>query len=340
MRFIHRTALLLVSSLLVFLAQGTIFSVASAHTSAFLAGDVPQAASAACPQPPQNVDLMTLSDAQLQLYGLPPHQVLNQDPKEWSYLLAHAHHRDCGSTPDSHKHTQLPHPRQSGIINGTSPNWAGNVAYGSRGTYREAAVDFYIPTLAPVVNDSWVSIWAGVGGDGTQTSPAKVVQAGVVSTFYPTYQVNEGWWEVYPGYDEQIFLIDLHSGDHIHVYISSNLNNDGYDYFFVQDITQNYYNTHQDTTSQDFSDSATGECIVERPLDDSGQLDPLAEFNPPGHVEQISSCDIANSTGQYQPIGNWPHYSYTMVNGSKTLAYPGSITNGGLNFPVTWAASN
>lgn len=342
MRIIRRAALLLMSSLLVLVGQMSLISVASAHASTPQTGNGQAVGVSACPQPPQNVDLMTLSDAQLQSYGLPPHQILDQDSQEWSYLLAHAKHRNCGSTPDPKKRIHLPPARQSGTANTgyTSPTWAGNVAYGSRGTYREAVVDFYIPTVVWSSNlSAELSIWAGVGGT---TSPYKLVQAGVETQYAAGIgQYNVGWWEVYPGYSQQNFLIDLNRGDHIHVFVSSNVNNDGYDYFYVQDITQNYYNTHTDTASQDFSDSATGECIVERPTDlSTNQPYPLAEFNPPGHTEQLSSCEIANSTGYYQPIGNWPVYYYTMVNGSKTLAYPGPITNGGLDYPVYWVASS
>jgi hypothetical protein len=341
-RLVRRASLLLIMSLVAFLGQSVMISAASAHTSALLTKQLAQAAQS-CPQPPQNVDLMTLSDAQLEYYGLPTHDILNQDPQGWSALLAHAKHRACGSTPDPQKKIHLPPARQHGTGNTgyTAPTWAGNVAYGSRGTYREAVVDFYVPTV--VWNgsiDAELSIWAGVGGDTGQTSPAKVVQAGIETQYAPGIgQYNVGWWEVYPGYSQQNFLGGLNHGDHIHVFVSSNVNNDGYDYFYVQDITQNYYNSYKDTASQDFSDSATGECIVERPSDDNHQPYPLAEFNPPGHTEQLSSCEIANSTGTYKPIGNWPVYYYTMVNGNDTLAYPGPITNGGLNYPVYWVAS-
>lgn len=337
-----RMAFLLIGSLLAITGQSAMLSVASAHTSALLTGHIYQA-DQACPQPPQNGDLMALSDAQLQYYGLPTHAVLNENPQEWSSVLAHARHRECGSTPDPQKKIHLPPIRHHSNNTGyTSDAWAGNVAYGNRGTYREAVVDFNIPTVIWTGAPSDAVIWAGVGGDEFQTSPVKLVQAGIES--YPYNgggQFNAAWWEVWPDLSQQYFhFTSLSKGDHIHVYISSNINNDGYDYFLVQDITQNSYNDYTDTASQHFSDSATGECIVERPALSNGNRYPLAEFNPPGKTEQLSSCDIANSSGQYNGIGNWPHYYYTMVNGSKTLAYPGSITNNGLNYPIYWVASS
>ena len=125
---------LLVSSLLFLIGQLASIPTAYAHT---VHGQ--QANNIICLQPPQNIDLMTLTDAQLDLYGLPAHSILNRDPKQWSARLTHAKHRTCGSYPDPLKRTHhFPSHRSStpnvSCFNCPSTNWAGNVAIGANCT--------------------------------------------------------------------------------------------------------------------------------------------------------------------------------------------------------------
>jgi len=55
-----------------------------------------QSTGTTCLQPPQNVDLTSLSDAALASYGLPSHAVIHASPAFWSFALAHGKHRTCG----------------------------------------------------------------------------------------------------------------------------------------------------------------------------------------------------------------------------------------------------
>jgi hypothetical protein len=151
-----------------------------------------------CSQPPQNINLMALTDSQLSLYGLPLHALIDQNPQYWSNLFAHIKQHVCDTSPaSSHRTHQLRPGSRSSASLLYSQNWAGNVDYGNRGTYRIASVDFYVPKITNLYSD--VSFWAGVGGDGDFTSPQVLVQAGVdISTTCCSIQYNESWWEVYP----------------------------------------------------------------------------------------------------------------------------------------------
>ena len=293
-----------------------------------------------CVQPPQNVNLMTLSDAELSLYGLPTHQTLDRNPQRWSEQLSRAKYRTCGTYSGKIHHQYKP-TKPSPVSNSTyevnSDNWAGNVDTGNRGTYREAEATFTIPNEAPGESanmgagasaDDDASFWAGVGGDSFETSPAVVVQAGVDTQWTGFSQYNISWWEVYPGLTEQdLPLCNLATGSSVYVYITSNLNNEGYNYFYIENNSSLCYNSHVDRTA--FSDSATGECIAERPTQSGGGYYGLADF---GSV-RFTGCYI-NST----PINSLPHIYHNLVSRQTgdTLATVGPVASNNTDYSVYW----
>ncbi|HLI71085.1 MAG TPA: G1 family glutamic endopeptidase [Ktedonobacteraceae bacterium] len=293
-----------------------------------------------CLQPPENVNLMTLSDAQLAEYGLPPRVILDNQPAVWAAKLQHARHRTCGSTPDPRHIVSAPAmihtPRVPDTPNAelTYTNWAGNIAYGNRGTYRLATLDMHVPRIPGIGTNQYVSIWSGVGGDSDFTTPNVLVQAGVQvqragSPFGGQY--NTSWWEVYPYNAEQdLPLSRLDAGDEIFISVSSNFGGDGYDYFYIQNVTANSYNTHYDYNHSHFSDSAVGECIVERPTIGKS-LPSLANFG----TQHLSQCDIG-SDSQFKGIKSWPHDYAVMIDDSgNTLATVGAISGTDV-FSVYW----
>ncbi len=286
-----------------------------------------------CVQPPSSMNIVTLSDAQLSLYGFPLHATLDKNPAYWAGKLAHVTRRTCGSSPESRKitHHRAPGISPSNVSELYSLNWSGNVAYGSRGTYRDAMVDFYIPSISGSTG-SHVSFWAGVGGDSTWGGSSTVlVQAGVDITKTSSGQSNESWWEVWPDNLEQnLPLSRLNTGDEVYAYISSNDSNDGYDYFLLENETVGSYNSYTSYNSSYFSDSATGECIGERPTI-NGSYSSLANFG----TEQLYGCYIeTSSTGQ--GIDSWPHDYYIMEDSSGNyLATVGSISNT-TDYPLYW----
>lgn len=343
-RCTQKFALLLMSSLLLIIGQITTISTASAHTSIAVT-HLQSTGKTICLQPPQNIDLMTLTDAQLDSYGLPTHSILDRNPKQWSARLAHAKHRTCGSYPDPLKRTHHFPSHQSNSPNSCfgcpSVNWAGNVDTGARGTYRDGSVTVTVPNINGALSNSNSdgSYWVGVGGDSYITSPAEVVQAGVdtykACSACPQY--NTSWWEVYPNIkpEQDLPLCRLNTGDQVYSFIDSNDNNNGKDYFYISNVSANCYNSHTETNQSYFSDSATGECIAERTGNNSGGYYSLPDFG----TEQFSGCTIDTNT-RVDGVGNYTHiYHYMTSDGTssgRVLAYPGPITNSGYDFPVYW----
>jgi hypothetical protein len=225
----------------------------------------------------------------------------------------------------------------------SSQNWADNEATAGRGTYRAATIEFNVPYISLSNPNAAVSVWAGVGGDQNYAGNGWVLpQVGVSVNPSGNSQYDESWWEVAPVDNSEINLPlkRLNPGDRVYAYVSSNLNNDGYDYFEIENESIDNYNSHTVSGSSYFSDSATGECVVERPSL-YGNPVPLAEFDPNGNkTEELDSCEIDNATGYQQSVGNWPHIDYHMFNGGTQLAYPESLFNGGQDFWVQWQRSS
>jgi hypothetical protein len=331
-------------------------SIATFGPSTALAAPAARASASApsCAQLPQHLDLRTASDAQLLAYGLPTHAAVLADLSHWTQWLASRPVRDCAQ-PDVVNQNGA--PLNIGSTNALAPpsgtvvptmsgyrssNWSGNVATAARGTYRKAEVTIQVPSITGTVDDI-ASAWTGVGGDSQITSPNVLVQAGVYVQKKSSGQRNVSWVEVYPqvaAYNLPLCRLDV--GDTVDVYVTSNLNNDGYDYFELTNTTASCYNSctvHTNNTgihdtcgfsggSGYNSDSATGECIVER-VDGL----PIAQWNPPGHEWRQHYCDI-NGT----EIGALTHRYYTIVDSTgDTLVYPGSLNSYG-SFNQVWVA--
>lgn len=279
-----------------------------------------------CIQPPQNINMMTLSDAQLSLYGLPSRSTLESNPAFWTVQLAYYKHRTCETGPSLLNHGRL----NPDVTASPSSNWAGNDAYGSRGTYRAASVAFRVPGVSGS-NGSVSSFWAGVGGVASNYG---LVQAGVdEERASATYQYNHAWWEYHIGSNGvdsssgggTFTGLPVYPGDTMSVYVESNINSDGYDYFQVCS-SHGGGSCQSKTVSGNFSDSANGECIGER----IGGA-PIANFG----TEELSGCYMTNSSLTTNGIGNWPHNYYYLTDGSRTLVSVGSISSGA-NYPLYW----
>jgi hypothetical protein len=161
------------------------------------------------------------------------------------------------------------------------------------------------------------------------------------------HQYNESVWELANAPNDNgavnLPLSRLCVGDQVYAYVSSNLESDGYNYYYIKDETTGSYNSHtQSGSGTYFSDSATGECVLERITNGlTDELYDLAEFNPSTKTEEISACEIIDSSGYQQSVGNWSHIAYQIVNSSNAvLAYPGPLDSSGQDFPVHWVRSS
>lgn len=295
-----------------------------------------------CLQPPRNTDLTQLSDAELKSYGLPIHATINTNPQVWANTLAHVQHRTCGSTPGQSKRTHSIQPHKAKAGEHGSGNWSGNAANAARGTYRYADVTFNVPFISFSNKSAQVAIWAGVGGDPAISGNAVLVQAGVNTSIVNGKQYNMSFYEVYPGFAEQnLPLSRLNAGDQVYAYAESNLNGSGYNYFFIDNETIGSYNSIYNYGY--FSDSAIGECILERPSVNNTPT-PLLQVNPNAgslsNTETLNYCEVGTNGGG-NGVGNVTHFYYTMYgNSGNVLAYPGPIYGNGYDFLIYWRASS
>jgi hypothetical protein len=224
----------------------------------------------------------------------------------------------------------------------SSDNWGGYVALGSSGTFKEARGSFTIPSLDPSVSGI-VSPWVGLGGKKTS---APLVQAGIDSTMSSGKQSNRAWIEAFSEKNnvEKYFTFNrgLHAGDIISIVVSSNLNNNHIDNFYIEN-TNTRENISFSLRGPHLSDGTSGECVLEK-LEgyvhgDNGGPDPLANFG----IQQFSGCRIATGKNSVlSPIGN---YKPTKINlarklGSKILlATPLKLDSTGQAFDVKWLKS-
>ncbi len=300
---------------------------------------------AQCLQPPSGVNLLNLSDAQLIQYGLPTHAVIDRNPTQWKHELTYSRHRSCGSKPTGSGITHLLHPLKKNVTNTLyATNWSGYVANSGRGTYTASMVTFNVPTLSASASGAHVSIWAGMGGDGAD--PYGLVQAGIDSSLNSDgSQSNVSWWEFVsntpgePSYPEESLPLSrgLYNGNQIWVYVNSNPNQNGSDEFYIQNNSTGDYNSYYLYGGSYFSDSASGECVVERPSINGG-FSPLANFG----TEALSQCQLyVNGNSTMYPIGNYGGQAMVMVNnsGSYALDAVGSLNNG-QDFSVTYQNAN
>lgn len=327
----------------------------------------------ACLQPPQSMkNMLQLSDTSLLSMGLPSKAAISQNPTHWSQVLSHIGQRVCERGHPINLSKDILN-RKSSSPNATQPRslgqgcnatpgsqcqnalWAGNEAVssdgkGDRGVYRTADFEVTVPAISSSPSGAIAAYWDGVGGNGYVTGSTTLVQAGVYTQVSGSGQSNVSWVEVannVPFYN--LPLCRLHTGDTIESYVESNLNNDGYDYFFLDNYSASCYNSCYVHTNNNGirdtcgfsggasfnSDSATGECIVERQGGQTGP--PLAHFNPSASsTVQMQGCYI-NGSG----IGNQSHNYLVIENSaSQLMAGCGGINTSNNTFPVIWYRSS
>jgi hypothetical protein len=214
------------------------------------------------------------------------------------------------------------------ITSGISSNWSGYEATSSRGTFNQVQCSAKVPTLTSAGD---VSTWCGLGGDPS-VLPGNItpvlVQAGFESCLGNScigsdsnVQQNSAWWEIADALVVQTvhFAKKIHPGDDMYFYIESNNRSGPQDIFYLSNLTTkeahkiiiNLQGATNDGrpykintaglngTLRLISDSATVECIIERPLNaNDGTLTRLPIFGS----EKVQTCDAGTS----QQVGLTP----------------------------------
>lgn len=241
-----------------------------------------------------------------------------------------------------------------------SSNWSGYEATGSVGSFKKVQCQAQVPTLN---SRGDVSAWCGLGGDPTfvpgGAAKTVLVQAGLDACLGPSCsggnangQSNFAWWEIADALIVQPvrFTNGIHSGDNMYFYMESGVNNSTEDKFYIRNITTNEAHTiivNQQGATKDgqsitistitgntrrtsnipiVSDSASVECIVERPLDAiTNTLINLPSFGS----EKIGGCDTGSEQSRFlQPMGVIPTVSkISMFNRAGSGAQTALLTN-------------
>jgi len=224
-------------------------------------------------------------------------------------------------------------PRIPGLRLSTSRNWSGyavetNLARPKSGVVTDVKGSWIVTTVTPTPPYSAYSAsWIGIDGYSSGT----VEQIGTETDWVNGNAVYSAWYEMYPKWSVSITSVPVKPGDWVTaevVYTSKKA--------FALTLT-NVTTGKSFTTTQNSGSAkrSSAEWIVEAPW--SGGTLPLANFG----VVPFTGCKarINNLTGTISDP-HWQSDPLTMVNGSKTLAWPSLLSTDGSAFSMTWMAVN
>lgn len=206
-------------------------------------------------------------------------------------------------------------------------NWSGYAAYNV--TFTKTQSWFVVPKAACTVPHAQVSIWSGLGGyqDGTVEQAGVDVNCGGSKGTTPDYYA---WWEMWPTNIMQRMPLTVQPGDAITVnvnYISGS--------YLLQVVNGTRHATYSKTVAcavKSGCSRASAEWVVERPLDLSNKLSPLADW---GTIRMYSST--AATTHGLQPISSFTYNALNMVNNTNaTLATVTTLDPTGKIFSDYW----
>jgi Peptidase A4 family len=323
------TVVLFVALFLVFTAQ--LAPIAFAHNLALKAKPQPT-----CLQASANLDPGVLTTTQLEAYGLPlrpsdrgaqPRWLQNANrikhdrhicnPQVITGSFAHRSSRLHASTATAHV--------TPSVTQYTDDAFAGNFATGSKGDYTFSSANWNLPCMNTGTTNARASFWLGLGGFG---GVGYLVQAGTDVIVDGNGHVSYTAWIESTNYNDYVQTYSLPNarcGNTMYVEVDSNFEGDGSNYYIINGGGINISMGKNWPTSI----GDTGECMVERLHDSSGNLYNLANFN----YIAFSNC-LISANG----IGNLPHNYYVMTNGGlfpQEMAGPGPIANG-TDYHVNW----
>jgi hypothetical protein len=213
----------------------------------------------------------------------------------------------------------------------THNNWTGYVLVGHTQGFRQVTGQFKVPTVACTSANSKASFWIGLDGYGNGT----VEQVGIstdCTNFVPLFQA---WWEMYPNPTQYKFLVS--PGDTISMlvkYVGGAWN------LALTDLTldndAHKFNVTEPCASGHVCENMTAEAVLEA---DGGKN--LSNFKSAGFTK-IQAVDSSNVTTGLVANGSVWGLAKVLMTGAngQNLADPGTITNSGQNYSLTYRQSN
>jgi hypothetical protein len=190
------------------------------------------------------------------------------------------------------------------------------------------SASWIVPSVAYSINDTYSSVWVGVGGYGEST----LIQAGTEQHCENGKVEYFAWYELLPKTITRISTLDIQPGDKVTTTIT--LVNDATDSWLIQVVDETDGERFQKTVTYD-STRSSAEWIVERPLV-NGEISTLANFNQ----ATLTDCTVTIN-GVTGSIGNFTYTPAVMVEEDDTdLVSTSALNVDGSSFKVTYLNPN
>ncbi|PYC85825.1 hypothetical protein C7C46_06095 [Streptomyces tateyamensis] len=208
-------------------------------------------------------------------------------------------------------HSSGPHPD---LANGTSTNWSGYAATGSR--FTSVSASWVQPTATCTGQDTWSSFWVGLDGDGSDS----VEQTGSEADCSGGQPKYYSWYEMYPAYPVN-YADPVDAGDRFTASVTAGSR--GSFTLVLSDTTKGWTHTVHRTLRN--ARLASAEVVAEAPSTMAGPL-PLTDFG---------TVHFTGATADEKPLGSFAPEAITMAQKGTTLV---SVTplSAGTDFSADW----
>jgi hypothetical protein len=217
-----------------------------------------------------------------------------------------------------------------------STNWAGYAVTSNRqkpqATVTGVSGSWIVPTVTPSTNDTFSSVWIGIGGLEDQT----LIQCGTEQDSISGQAEYQAWYELLPAYSTPIYSITVSAGDKMQAQIQ-----------LVNATTNHWTINITDTTSKESfqiavtykSSQLSAEWIIERPTVNE-DLSQLADFGNATFTNCTATVGPTTGAINYFQSSEIIMYSSPSSGNSPVqLTDVSNLTPDGEEFTVTYLAS-
>ncbi|HSZ39501.1 MAG TPA: G1 family glutamic endopeptidase [Trebonia sp.] len=204
-------------------------------------------------------------------------------------------------------------------------NWSGYADTGSG--YSEVGGSWTEPGATCGSQETLAAFWVGIDG----FSSSSVEQDGTLIECYDGTPYQYSWWEMYPTNAIQVVGESVSPGDQITASVQASGTS------YALSVTDSTNPANSFSTTQSCSDCAnsSAEWIAEAPSGSDG-IYPLTDFGS----WTLNNASVAEGSSSGS-ISSFPDTEITMIDTSGNVeAEPGSLSDGGTAFPVTWESSS
>jgi hypothetical protein len=184
-----------------------------------------------------------------------------------------------------------------------------------------------VPKIVYSVNDTYSSVWVGIGGYGEQT----LIQAGTEQHCENGKVEYFAWYELLPRTIIRVSTLDISPGDKVTTTIT--LMDEKTDTWRITVVDQTEGKSFQKTVSYE-SSMKSAEWIVERPMV-NGEISTLADFDK----ATLTDCSVTIN-GVAGSIKNFTYTPAVMADANVDLVHTSSLNSEGSSFTITYLKPN